>query len=442
MHRLRVGLAARAALAFLLALGLALAPAATATAARQETATARPLDPAAGWHGRAVQQLHDHAAVRVAARPVPPGWSAGPVSLGAGYDRAGGSRRVREVQRRLRRLGYAVGPVDGRLGPRTRAALAWFQRKHGLPSDGRAVLATVRHLRARTGAAATPAPPARDPAPAPAAEAAPPRAADPARTAPAASAGDRPAPSLWTPAAAAIGALGLVLLAAGWTLARRERRPTPARPPAPPPLPAPRRPARPHAIGYVRLARGASSASFHAQAAAIEVGCLARGLTLVSLVSDVEPDRGATGRPPALAFALGWLEEGDVDRLVVSRADHVSRSPAEAEELLQAVAASRAGLVVLDRDLDTSALPVPEALEALGRQAPAAPRRPRELDDPRPIDAHIASMLEEGLDPGAIAAALNAEPVPPPRGGRWGSSGVEEAARRRRGTTRTERFDG
>ncbi len=80
----------------------------------------------AGWHDRAIQQSHGLNAVRTSSLP-PPGWSAGAVSVGAGAGRASGSRRVREVQRRLRRLGYGVGAVDGVFGPRTRAAVAWFQ---------------------------------------------------------------------------------------------------------------------------------------------------------------------------------------------------------------------------------------------------------------------------------------------------------------------------
>ncbi len=59
---------------------------------------------------------------------------------------------MREVQRRLHRLGYRPGPIDGLFGPLTRSSVAWFQVKHGLPVNGRATLATVRHLRARTGA--------------------------------------------------------------------------------------------------------------------------------------------------------------------------------------------------------------------------------------------------------------------------------------------------
>src|ERR1700754_5055607 len=81
-------------------------------------------DPAAVWHGREIRDPRP-ADADVALRPWPRGWSAGSVRLGAGY--AHGSRRVREVQRRLRSRGYHVGRLDGRFGPRTRAALTWFQ---------------------------------------------------------------------------------------------------------------------------------------------------------------------------------------------------------------------------------------------------------------------------------------------------------------------------
>ena len=74
----------------------------------------------------------------------------------AATPRPDGSRRVREVQRRLLRRGYRPGPVDGRFGARTRAAVLWFQTKHGLPRTGRVdarSVATLRqHRRARPSA--------------------------------------------------------------------------------------------------------------------------------------------------------------------------------------------------------------------------------------------------------------------------------------------------
>lgn len=43
---------------------------------------------------------------------------------------------VSEVQRRLKTLGYGVGAVDGRLGPKTRAAINAYLTERGLPATG------------------------------------------------------------------------------------------------------------------------------------------------------------------------------------------------------------------------------------------------------------------------------------------------------------------
>jgi hypothetical protein len=43
---------------------------------------------------------------------------------------------VRDVQAELQRRGYNVGPVDGRLGPRTKAAIREYEQRNGLPADG------------------------------------------------------------------------------------------------------------------------------------------------------------------------------------------------------------------------------------------------------------------------------------------------------------------
>ncbi|MGI6213955.1 MAG: spore cortex-lytic enzyme [Christensenellales bacterium] len=43
---------------------------------------------------------------------------------------------VKEIQRRLKAWGYYTGAVDGIFGPKTEAAVRYFQRKNGLAVDG------------------------------------------------------------------------------------------------------------------------------------------------------------------------------------------------------------------------------------------------------------------------------------------------------------------
>ena len=57
---------------------------------------------------------------------------------------------VRAIQTELQRGGYDVGAVDGRLGPRTRAAIRQYEQKNGLPVDGSPTRALLDHLRSRS----------------------------------------------------------------------------------------------------------------------------------------------------------------------------------------------------------------------------------------------------------------------------------------------------
>jgi len=57
-----------------------------------------------------------------------------------------GSKQVRALQRGLRALGVHPGPVDGRFGPRTEAAVRRFQRAHALAVDGIVGPRTARRL--------------------------------------------------------------------------------------------------------------------------------------------------------------------------------------------------------------------------------------------------------------------------------------------------------
>ena len=54
---------------------------------------------------------------------------------------------TRGLQEELSLHGYNAGPVDGALGPRTRAAIRAYQRDAGLPVDGVATVQVLDHLK-------------------------------------------------------------------------------------------------------------------------------------------------------------------------------------------------------------------------------------------------------------------------------------------------------
>src|SRR3954451_2679694 len=70
------------------------------------------------------------------------------LARGAGYDRPHGSGQVRALQRRLHAAGVEPGPVDGRFGPLTEAAVRRFQSDRGLVVDGIVGPRTAPALRA------------------------------------------------------------------------------------------------------------------------------------------------------------------------------------------------------------------------------------------------------------------------------------------------------
>jgi peptidoglycan hydrolase-like protein with peptidoglycan-binding domain len=309
----------------LIALVLTFVPASPAAAETgMVSASERLLIPAAGWHGRPIRQPHHHAVPTASVERRPSGWEAGPVALGTGTHRPSGSRRVRELQRRLRSLGYRPGPIDGIFGVRTRAAVAWFQVKHGFHVDGRATLAVVRHLRDRTGS--------------------PGSRAEPNATAP-----------VWDAFRAIVGATpsvvhvdddgaplpllaGLLLLAfaigfAGMAILERMRRDAATRPDSP------------RALGYARVS---SAQRVKPHANAIATGCSDHGMELTGLITDdVADDRPGRERP-GLGRALRQLQSGDADCLVVGRLGHLTRSPAELMEVLDVMSEREAPLVVLN----------------------------------------------------------------------------------------------
>ncbi len=221
------------------------------TAAAQDPASAPGLTPRlladASWHGRPIQRpLPLRSDVSDRAPSLRPG---------TGFRRAGGSRRVRDLQRRLIRLGYRPGTRDGLFGPRTQAAVLAFQHKHGLERTGSVGQATLRVLRRRTA----PGAPAGDPAAAPPVR----TQSEPARVAPAS--GADAGTGGGTPAMILLLAGAVPLLVLAGLLARRrtapvaaaEQRALPAPEPAAPVFadPAPVADAAPPVVEAPRIRR-------------------------------------------------------------------------------------------------------------------------------------------------------------------------------------------
>jgi peptidoglycan hydrolase-like protein with peptidoglycan-binding domain len=343
-----------------LAAALALASPSAGVAAQPPTS--------AGWHGRAIHQ------------PQPP---TDAIATTPGS--------VREVQRRLVRLGYRPGPVDGLFGAQTQAAVQWFQIKHGLAPDGVAGPRTLGLLRERTGGAPA-LNPIRDDRPSGRgiAPQLPPLAATADRNEkPAGQRGDGSGP-------AGLVALVLLLLAVPVALAlsirrrlrqqaSKQRRPGPAdlavaAGPAPqPPRSTDARstdarrtngaatPAL--AIGYVRSTQDRAELARHA--GAIRRACTRRGWTLEELVLD-ERARGASLERPGLAAAMERLALPGPTRLVVSKLGHLSSSAADLTALFEWFAEHDVQVVATDVGVDTT---TPEGRRAAQERLTAVARR-------------------------------------------------------------------
>jgi peptidoglycan hydrolase-like protein with peptidoglycan-binding domain len=91
---------------------------------------------------------HHHPDRRPLRHPHQPRQTARLLGPGAGYATPNGSRPVRQLQRQLALAGDHPGPIDGRFGPLTKAAVIHFQTAHDLPADGTVGPLTTAALRA------------------------------------------------------------------------------------------------------------------------------------------------------------------------------------------------------------------------------------------------------------------------------------------------------
>jgi peptidoglycan hydrolase-like protein with peptidoglycan-binding domain len=387
--------------------------------------------PSAGWHGRAIEDPQPRPELGRTAWPV--GWDAGAVARGAGYSSPEGSRRVRDLQRRLTRLGYRPGPVDGRFGPRTEAATRWFQYKHGLDLTGRVDRTTMAVLDARTtgrelapreepsGGQGTRAeqPPEQTP---------PPIDPVPVDTVAADTGGVDPA--LIVLAALLALAAGMLVGSFGPELLRR-RQEEPETAPEPVPRPV-------VVYGYVTV-----DAPLHVDTAVAALAALAtrRGWSLEKIVHDREPISGSLSDRPALVYALREIRAGAAEGLIVARVRDLTTRFGDLVALVEWMTEAGAFVASADRELDTSTgtgLATANAIVELGtwerRPGTPRPRHDRATGRFRSSDhelgRRLAAMRDRGIPLRAIADALNLARIPNPSGHtHWRPANVQAVTR-------------
>jgi DNA invertase Pin-like site-specific DNA recombinase/peptidoglycan hydrolase-like protein with peptidoglycan-binding domain len=375
---------------------------------------------------------------------------AGKLTRGAGFARAGGTRRVRALQRELRRRGLQPGPVDGRFGPRTGAAVARLQRAVLLPATGvvdaatRRVLADPR-LQGRERRAVSARDRRREPRPGVerlAAPAEPPHAEGTV--------------SVTVMVLVVLAALVLGAVAA-WGVARPQAAMATSIPraqarPAPSALPIAE---AVQAIGYASVPRAdrSNDKRLRKQAGEIHALCERRGWTLLEVVRDVEGDKSRGLERPGLQYALERIERSEASALVVSHVGRLTRSAGDLGLILERLARNRGRLVAIDVRLDTGSSNGDLAADALmsvaawerrrlgerTRKGLAVARAQRKVtgrpavSDIPALERRIVAMRSEGMTLQAIADRLNAERVPTVRGGKeWRPSSVQAAAGYRR----------
>ena len=355
---------------------------------------------------------------------------------GAGYGQPGGSPQVRAIQRRLRALGQRPGPVDGRYGPRTQAAIERFQRTAGQPVSGVLAPATVAALaRADSNQPARRASDARSgngPRQRGRRQAirAQPSGVDDLRQ----SAADRSTPAggsdqsriptakaphdrskgtdggeSTSPVPLAVLALALAAIAAllAGRLKGRARtpetsgvfggtvRPGPsangdgkaAKPSATSTAPSSKgrrwRRRGPAAIGYVSVREGAvvDRQELRDQIGAINTACDQRGLVLKDVIRDLERGSDMGPERPGMQYALRRLAAGEASCLVVAELGRLSRSAPEVGYIVRWLQRRKCRLVAVDDGLDTGTTSGGEAADKLvSISAPDGQRRPQ----PRP----------------------------------------------------------
>jgi peptidoglycan hydrolase-like protein with peptidoglycan-binding domain len=402
-----------------------------------------------------------------------------PLVPGAGYGRAGGSPRVRAIQRSLRSAGQRPGAVDGLYGPRTVAAVARFQRTAGHPASGVLSTATAQALAADGG---DQAPARRDRRPATRVKApgangqwrqadsnGSPQRSDPSRRN--RDAANDPVESTdgadpFSPFVVAVPALGLSAIGALLVsrLRRRRRKPEASASAARPvtaaasrtPIgassaretseSAPREGKEP-ALGYVSVRnRSANGQDLQKQTAAIHTVCRQRGLLLQRVILDVGQADATLSQRPGMRDALERLASENATCLVVAGLARLDCSTADLRRMIEGLRRREVRLVAVDDGLDTGTRVGRDAADKLaalcalggqsdddphvptpqGTEGPHGAKPPVSKDGPA-VKARIDEMRAEGMTLQQIADHLNAEKIPALGGEIWRPSSVKTA---------------
>jgi DNA invertase Pin-like site-specific DNA recombinase len=219
-------------------------------------------------------------------------------------------------------------------------------------------------------------------------------------------------------------------------------------------------------FGYVSVReheQRADAGAYDAQADQIRAYCDARGLKLVRIVQDVEPENGRATARPGLRYVLEQIALGAAFGLVVTELRRLSGSSAGLAPLLQWFEEWEAALVALDLDLDTTTTAGDRTARALAKMSEwerdrLSDRTRRGLEEARAqgrtghrpsvndlpeLRERIQTLRAQGMTLQAIADVLNREGVPTVRGGKkWRPSSVQTAVGYRRpiGGTRPARM--
>lgn len=201
-------------------------------------------------------------------------------------------------------------------------------------------------------------------------------------------------------------------------------------------------------IGYIRVStddQATEGVGLEAQRQAIEAECARRGWELARIVE--ETCSGAKIDRPALNEAVAAVASSEVDGLIVTKLDRLSRNVAHFSALLERFRAKGWGLVILDLGVDTTTI-MGEAMATMAATFAQLERRRigertkealavkksqgmvlgRPVSMPVEVRRRIVRERMAGVSFSKIAAGLNADGIPTAQGGaQWWPSTVRKA---------------